>query len=41
MNEEKEQELSLDKVYTLPDFKYIKYNDYRLAIAPDRKISTT
>lgn len=35
MNEEKEQELSLDKVYTLPDFKYIEYNDYRLAIAPD------
>lgn len=35
MNEEKEMELELDKVYALPDFEYIEYNGYCLAIAPE------
>ena len=35
MEEEKELELTLDKVYTLPKFKYIYYKDYCLAIAPE------
>ncbi|SHM39705.1 radical SAM/SPASM domain-containing protein [Ruminococcus flavefaciens] len=35
MEEEKEMELELDKVYALPDFEYIEYNGYCLAIAPE------
>ena len=35
MDEEREMELALDKVYDLPDFKFVEYNDYCLAIAPD------
>ena len=35
MDEEREMELELDKVYTLPSFKYIEYKGYCLAIAPD------
>ncbi len=35
MDEEREMELELDKVYALPDFEYIKYNGYCLAIAPE------
>ena len=33
--EEKEVELSLDKVYSLPHFDYVEYGEYRLAIAPE------
>ena len=33
--EEREMELELDKVYALPDFEYIEYNGYCLAIAPE------
>ena len=35
MDEEKEMELESDKVYALPDFEYIEYNGYCLAIAPE------
>ena len=35
MDEEREMELELDKVYALPDFEYIEYNGYCLAIAPE------
>lgn len=35
MEEEKELELSMDKVYNLPKFSYVYYNDYCLAIAVD------
>ena len=35
MDEEREMELELDKVYTLPDFKYIEYDGCCLAIAPE------
>ena len=35
MDEEKELELSLDKVYSLPQFEYVEYNGYCLAIAPE------
>lgn len=35
MDEEKEMELELDKVYFLPNFEYIEYNGYCLAIAPE------
>lgn len=34
MEEEREMELDLDKVYSFPDLKYIEYNGYCLAIAP-------
>lgn len=33
MDEEKELDISLDKIYTLPQFQIVKYNKYRLAIA--------
>ena len=35
MEEEREMELELDKVYALPHFEYIEYNCYCLAIAPE------
>lgn len=35
MDEEREMELELDKVYTLPDFEYIEYDGRCLAIAPE------
>ncbi len=35
MDEEREIELEMDKVYSLPVFKYIEYNGYCLAIASD------
>lgn len=35
MDEERELELELDKVYALPCFEYIEYNGYCLAIAPE------
>ena len=35
MDEERELELSLDKVYSLPLFEYVEYNGCCLAIAPD------
>lgn len=35
MEEEKELELSLDKIYRLPEFSYVYYNDYCLAIAAE------
>lgn len=35
MEEEREMELELDKIYALPDFEYIEYNGYGLAIAPE------
>lgn len=34
-DEEKELELSVDKIYKLPEFTYIEYNGFCLAIAPD------
>ena len=35
MDEKREIELALDKVYDLPDFKFVEYNGYCLAAAPD------
>lgn len=35
MDEEREAELSLDKVYSLPHFDYVEYGEYRLAIASE------
>lgn len=35
MEEEREIDLPVDKIYSLPDFEYIKYNEYCLAIASD------
>lgn len=35
LDEKKEMELSLDKVYSLPYFDYVDYSGYRLAIAPE------
>ena len=35
MDEEREIELEMDKVYSWPVFKYIEYNGYCLAIASD------
>lgn len=35
MDEEKELELSLDKVYSLPSFEFVEYGGYCLAIVPE------